>query len=84
MKDLYKLTATEAVALLKKREVSPLELVEASIDRIEATDPKLNAMVTRCYDRARDHARRIMQEQNAERAVNFLTACRSPRKTIWP
>jgi amidase len=72
MKDVYKLSATEAVALLKKREVSPLELVEASIARIDATDPKLNAMVTRCYDRARDHARKIMQEKNSERATNFL------------
>src|SRR5215210_4020819 len=72
MKDVYKLTATEAVALLKKRDVSPLELVEASIARIDATDPKLNAMVTRCYDRARDHARRIMQEKNVQRASNFL------------
>ena len=71
MKDLYKLTATEAVALLKKREVSPLELVEASIERIEATDGKLNAMVTRCYERARGHARRVVQEK-AERAPNFL------------
>ncbi|MEA3153027.1 MAG: amidase [Betaproteobacteria bacterium] len=72
MKDLYKLGATEAVALLKKREVSPLELVDVSIDRIEATDGKLNAMVTRCYERARDHARRIMQEKQAQRAPGFL------------
>jgi amidase len=72
MKDVYKLSATAAVALLKKREVSPLELVEASIARIDATDPKLNAMVTRCYERARDHARKIMQEKTAERASNFL------------
>ena len=72
MKDLYKLTATEAVALLKKREVSPLELVEASIARIEATDPKLNAMVTRCYDRARDHARRLAQEKTQQRPASFL------------
>jgi amidase len=69
--DLYKLTARDAVALLKKREVSPLELVDASIDRIEKTDPQLNAMVTRCFDRARDHARRIMREKTG-RASNFL------------
>jgi amidase len=69
--DLYKLTARDAVALLKKREVSPLELVEASIERIEKTEPQLNAMVTRCFDRARDHARRIMREQTG-RAPNFL------------
>jgi amidase len=69
--DLYKLAAREAVALLRKREVSPLELVEASIDRIEKTDPQLNAMVTRCFDRAREHAQRIMREKTG-RAPNFL------------
>jgi amidase len=69
--DLYKLSARDAVALLKKREVSPLELVEASIERIEKTDLQLNAMVTRCFDRARDHARRIMREKTG-RASNFL------------
>jgi len=56
MNDLYKLTATDAVALLKNRDVSPLDLVEASIERIDMTDAKLNAMVTRCHERARDHA----------------------------
>jgi len=60
MTDLWTLTAREAVALLKKGEVSPLEMVEASAARIDATDDGLNAIPTRCYDRARDHARRIM------------------------
>ena len=32
--DLWKLTAVEAVTLLKKREISPLDLVEASARRI--------------------------------------------------
>jgi amidase len=40
MNDLYKLTATDAVALLKNRDVSPLDLVEASIERIDMTDAK--------------------------------------------
>ena len=72
MTELYKLTATEAVTLLKKGEVSPLEMVEASIARIEATDGKLNAVVTRCYDRARDHAKRLMQEKRDDRPAKFL------------
>jgi amidase len=72
MNDLYKLTASEAVALLKNRDVSPLDLVEASIERIDTTDDKLNAMVTRCYDRARDRARRLMQQKPQHPAANFL------------
>jgi len=58
--DLWKLTAVEAVALLKKREVSPIDLIEASAQRIAEVEPAVNALPTLCLDRARDHARRIM------------------------
>ncbi|GLS17232.1 amidase [Labrys miyagiensis] len=58
--ELIRLTACAAVALLRRREVTPLELVEASLTRIEAVDGPVNAMVTRCAERARDQARRIM------------------------
>src|SRR5712691_634160 len=59
--DLWKLAAVEAVALLKKREISPLDLVEASAKRIAEVEPAVNALPTLCLDRARDHAKRIMQ-----------------------
>ncbi len=65
--ELYQLSATEAVSLLKKGSVSPLELVKASADRIEATDGVLNAMPTRCIDRAREHAERIMAQSTDRR-----------------
>src|SRR6266436_7056369 len=64
--DLWKLTAVEAVALLKKREISPLELVEASATRIAEVEPAVNALPTLCLDRARAHARRIMVGQACE------------------
>ncbi len=64
--ELHKLTARKAVELLRKREVSPLELVDAAIARIEATDGALNALPTRCLDRARDRATRITKD-NADR-----------------
>lgn len=56
-KALLSLTATEAVARLKSREISSLELVEASIARIEAVEPQVNAMPITCFERARDQAR---------------------------
>ncbi|MBX9942864.1 MAG: amidase [Reyranella sp.] len=58
--ELWRLTAVEAVALLAKREISPLDLVEASARRIAQVEPAVNALPTLCLDRARDHARRIM------------------------
>ncbi|MBX9811409.1 MAG: hypothetical protein K2Y16_07345 [Burkholderiales bacterium] len=60
MNELCRLSATEAVALLKRREVPPLELIDAAEARIEATNPKINALVTLCMERAREHAQRLM------------------------
>lgn len=50
-------TVSEYVRRLRSREVSSLELVEASIARIEALDGKVNAVVVRDFERARDAAR---------------------------
>ena len=58
--ELWKMTAVEAVARLKKKEITPLDLVEASARRIAEIEPAVNALPTLCLDRARDHARRIM------------------------
>jgi len=46
-------TATELVGALAKRQVSARELTDAAIARIEALDPKINAVVVRDFDRAR-------------------------------
>src|ERR1700756_3466797 len=59
--ELWRMSAVEAVARLREREVSPLELVEASARRIAEIEPAVNALPTLCLDRAREHARRIMQ-----------------------
>ena len=56
---LHEWTATEAVAALRGRDVSPTELVEAAIERIEAVDGEVNALPIRCFDRARAQAKRI-------------------------
>jgi amidase len=45
--------ATGLAALTHRREVTPLELTEAAIERIEALNPRLNAVVERDYGRAR-------------------------------
>src|SRR5437773_3952609 len=55
------MSAVEAVARLRKGEISPLELVEASAQRIAEIEPAVNALPTLCLERARDHARHIMQ-----------------------
>ncbi len=62
MTDLWRLTATEAVAKLRRREVSPLEMVDAASSRIEVVEPKINALPIRFLDEAREKAKRFSRE----------------------
>ena len=50
--ELCRKEAHEVVSLLKSGEVSPAELIEAAFERIEAVEPLVNAMPTRCRERA--------------------------------
>lgn len=54
--DLCLLSAVQLRDLLTSAEVSPLEVLDAHIDRIERHDGALNAIVTRCFEEARDLA----------------------------
>ncbi len=63
MTDLCDLTASELRHMIGRKDISPVELVDSCIDRIEAADGQLNAMVTKSYDRAKAEAR------DAEKAV---------------
>jgi len=55
--DVMSLDATGQADLVRKREVTPLELVEAAITRVESVNAILNAVVTPMYDYAREAAR---------------------------
>src|SRR4029078_4550275 len=48
--------ATDQAPLVASGEVSPSELLEAAIERIERIDPTLNAVVIRWFDHARETA----------------------------
>lgn len=43
--------------LVRSRQISPLELVEAAIERIEQVNPHINAVITEMYDLAREAAK---------------------------
>ncbi|MEM8811239.1 MAG: amidase family protein [Pseudomonadota bacterium] len=51
--DLCAMTASEVVELLKKRAVSPTEVLEACLERIGQVERHINALPTLCADRAR-------------------------------
>src|SRR5687768_12747629 len=61
--DLCWTPATDLAALIRRKKVSPVEVVDAVLARIETMNPRLNAYVTVLGDQAR------AQAKAAERAV---------------
>ena len=64
--DLIRLTAREVLRRLSRREVTPLDLIDAAERRIAQCEPALNALPTRCFERARAHARRLLDGKGRE------------------
>ena len=65
--DTIHLTLEEAAALVRDRRISPTELTEACLARIQAVEPRLNAFVTVTADLARAQAREATDEITAGR-----------------
>ncbi|MGH7805429.1 MAG: amidase [Candidatus Binatia bacterium] len=57
MAEAWNRTARGFADAIRKKEISSSEAVEACLARIEDVNPKLNAMVHRCADRAREEAK---------------------------
>jgi amidase len=51
--ELSRYDATGLAELIRSKQITPAEAVEDAIRKIEATNPKLNAVVYKTYDRAR-------------------------------
>src|SRR5262245_4950486 len=66
------LPATELAAMIRKRKVSPVDVVDAALDRIEKLNPRLNAFVTVTDAAARREAKA------AERALGKRSARLGP------
>ena len=55
-KDIAFLSATELGSAIKAKQVSPVEAVEAYLDRIERIDPQVNSYITVMAEHARQEA----------------------------
>jgi amidase len=64
--------ATDQAALVASGEVSPSELLEAAIERIERHDPAINAVVIRWFEHARETAASADLPDGPFRGVPFL------------
>ena len=54
---LCRMSAVDAVAALRRRDLKPADLITAAIARIEAVDGEINALPIRCFERALDQAK---------------------------
>lgn len=62
MANLHFLTIAEAANLIRSRKLSPVELAQALLARVEALDPQLNAFITVTGKLALEQARRAEKE----------------------
>jgi amidase len=67
------LDATAQAELVRRRTVSPLELVDAAIQRIQNVNPQLNAVVWERFEKAREEARASHLPEGPFTGVPFLT-----------
>ncbi|MEJ2007729.1 MAG: amidase, partial [Acidobacteriota bacterium] len=63
--------ATGLAELVRRKQVKPVELVEAAIERIERLNPRLNAVITPMYEQARETAQGVLPD-GPFRGVPFL------------
>jgi amidase len=70
--ELARLDATAQAELVRRGEVTPLELVEAALARIERTNPQLNAVIHRLDAKARAAAASPELPDGPFRGVPFL------------
>lgn len=76
--ELAFLSVQQAARLLRRREISPVDLVNASLSEIERLNPSINAFLTVLADRARKQARVAEREfaryrrENADKLASPL------------
>ncbi|MGA8143706.1 MAG: amidase [Candidatus Acidiferrales bacterium] len=70
--ELAFLSIEQAARLLRRKEISPLDLVEAALARIERFNPVINAFITVVADRARRQARLAEKQIRQGRALGPL------------
>jgi amidase len=66
---LVRATACAVIDKLNAGEVTPLDLLDVLEARIAEVDGQVNALPTLCFDRARTHAKALMQKPAGERGL---------------
>lgn len=83
MRDYANYDGLGLAELVRKRDVTPGELLDAAVDRIERHNPKLNAVVYKAYDEARAAATAALPD-GPFKGVPFLIKDLGVRVKGWP
>lgn len=83
MRDYANYDGLGLAELVRKRDVTPSELLEAAIERTERSNPKLNAIVYKAYDEARATAAAALPD-GPFKGVPFLIKDLGVRVKNWP
>ena len=81
--ELAYLTAHELAARIRRRDLSPVEVVDAFIRRIEARNPSLNAFVYLDFDGARTRAKEAERALGAGKPLGPLHGIPSALKDLF-
>ncbi|MGD2037555.1 MAG: amidase family protein, partial [Desulfobacterales bacterium] len=72
MDELVSYDAVGLSRLIREGEITPIELLEITIQRIEKVNPKLNAIIHKLYDEARTVAANINLGTKAKKAKDSV------------
>jgi aspartyl-tRNA(Asn)/glutamyl-tRNA(Gln) amidotransferase subunit A len=80
---IHYLDATTLAALIRTKQLSSREVVQAHLDRVAAVNPKINAVVTLMADDALKSADAADKMVARARFWTPCTASRSPSRIHW-
>ena len=81
--ELAYMSATELAGRIRQRELSPVEVVDAAIERVEVRNASLNAFIYFGFDDARQRARQAERALLAGEAVGPLHGVPSAMKDLF-
>ncbi|NNE12318.1 MAG: amidase, partial [Ilumatobacter sp.] len=84
MTDLHRRSAVELATLLRNREVSARELLDATLDRIDAVNPTVNAIVTLVPELAYEQADAADRATGGNAALGILHGLPIAHKDLEP
>ena len=82
--DLEGLTISEIAPLIRKKQISPLELTRRYLDRIKTLNPVLNAYLAMTEEGALQRPKKPSGKSVREIIAGRCTAFRFPSRTISP